>query len=229
MTDQQLYDVWWQDDTAGEQSMEDNHAPFWRKLLSMIEEQDLSAYNILDFGCNQGGFLRFLHSQRPFANGTGVDLATGSIAIANQRKGDLPLSYEATADIEKFGHVFDLALSSAVIYLIQDLSSHARKIKSALKAGGVYYCTYTDYSKNPSLLRIKKEIDANGSLPMQLHALDDIAQAFFEQGFSVAIRRMPPQGYVALEPQDSWFNTIADRMQYEYEQAYIFRFTAPEN
>lgn len=229
MPDQQLYDVWWHDDAAGEQSMEENHAPHWRKLLAMVEEQDLSAYNILDFGCNQGGFLRFLYGRRPFASGTGIDLARDSITVANQRKRDLPLTYEATADIEKFGRVFDLIFSSAVIYLVQDLAEHARKIKAVLKPGGVYYCTYTDYSKNPSLLRVKKTIDRNGALPMQLHALDDIADAFFAQGFSVAIRRMPPQGYISLEPQDPWFNSIADRMQYEYEEAFIFRFTAPES
>jgi predicted rRNA methylase YqxC with S4 and FtsJ domains len=49
----------------------------------MILETDLSDRAILDFGCNQGGFLRFLYSQRPFKRGVGVDLARALLAAAN--------------------------------------------------------------------------------------------------------------------------------------------------
>ncbi|MBU5671273.1 class I SAM-dependent methyltransferase [Paenibacillus brevis] len=227
MTDQQLYDVWWNDRERGEQAMEDNHQPHWRKVVSMIEETDFSTSRVLDFGCNQGGFLRFLYAQKPFLDGTGVDLAKQSIEVANARKNDLPITYEVTAHVDKFNHAFDIAFSISVIYLIQDLAEHAWKIKQALKPGGVYYCTYTDYSKNPSLLHYKKQIDRHGSLPMQLHSLNDIADAFFQEGFKVELRRMPPPGYITIDPNDMWFNAISDRMQYEYQEAYIYRFTAP--
>ncbi|MCM3701625.1 bifunctional 2-polyprenyl-6-hydroxyphenol methylase/3-demethylubiquinol 3-O-methyltransferase UbiG [Paenibacillus macerans] len=226
--DQQLYDVWWNDRVRGEQAMEDNHQPHWKKVISMIEEADFSSFHVLDFGCNQGGFLRYLYTQKPFLTGTGVDLAKQSIEVANARKKDLPLSYEATAHVDKFNHAFDIAFSISVIYLIQDLTEHAWKMKQALKPGGVYYCTYTDYSKNPSLLHYKKQIDRHGSLPMQLHSLNEIADAFFHEGFKVELRRMPPLGYITIDPNDMWFNAIADRMQYEYQEAYIFRFTALE-
>lgn len=39
---------------------------------------------------------------------------------------------------------FDLAISSAVIYLIGDLPFHARKIRHVLKPRGVYSATYSD-------------------------------------------------------------------------------------
>ncbi|AOT72480.1 class I SAM-dependent methyltransferase [Geosporobacter ferrireducens] len=227
MSDQQLYDVWWNDDANGEQSMEDNHQAHWHKVLDMIEEQNIQDCTVLDFGCNQGGFLRFLYRQKPFSKGIGIDLARKSIEVANKRKKDLLLTYEATANVEKFNHVFDLAFSISVIYLIQNLKEHAWKIKKALKPGGVYYCTYTDYSKNPSLLHYKKQIDRQGTIPMQLHSLNDIAEAFFQEGFSVEMRRMPPKGYISINPEDPWFHSIADRMQYEYQEAYIYRFTAP--
>ncbi|KPU44421.1 ubiquinone biosynthesis O-methyltransferase [Oxobacter pfennigii] len=227
MSDEQLYDVWWNDDTAGEQSMEDNHQPHWHKVLDMIKEKNILDCTVLDFGCNQGGFLRFLYQQKPFLKGVGVDLAKKSIEVANKRKKDLPISYEATANVDKFIDTFNLAFSISVIYLLQDLKEHAWKMKQALKPGGVYYCTYTDYSKNPSLLYYKKQIDRQGTIPMQLHSLNDIAGAFFYEGFSVEMRRMPPKGYIHIDPEDPWFNCIADRMQYEYQEAYIYRFTAP--
>jgi 2-polyprenyl-3-methyl-5-hydroxy-6-metoxy-1,4-benzoquinol methylase len=63
--------------------MEDRHNHHWQKSLDVIVETDLSDGEIPDFGCNEGGFLRFLHSQRPFKSGLGVDLARKSIEIAN--------------------------------------------------------------------------------------------------------------------------------------------------
>ncbi|MDO0824650.1 class I SAM-dependent methyltransferase [Desulfosporosinus nitroreducens] len=70
--------------------MEDMHLRFWHKILDMVTEKDLSSYSVLDLGCNQGGFLRYLYGQRPFKNGIGVDLARQSVEVANQRKGSLP-------------------------------------------------------------------------------------------------------------------------------------------
>lgn len=224
----QLYDVWWQDASQGEQLMEEMHLCFWHKILDMVTEKDLSSYSVLDVGCNQGGFLRYLYGQRPFKNGIGVDLARQSVEVANQRKGSLPVYYEATTTPEKFENHFDLAFSMSVIYLISDLKEHAWKIKKALKPGGVYYATYTDYNGNPSLPEMKKKIDQKGAVPMILHDLDDIANAFFQEGFTVGIRRLMPDSFIELAQTDRFFQRISHRMLYEYEQAYIFRFVAPK-
>jgi SAM-dependent methyltransferase len=224
-----LYDVWWTETgDGGEQRMEDNHGRHWRKILDCITENDLHEKHILDFGCNQGGFLRFLYQERPFACGIGVDLARHSIAIANQRKGSLPLDYVATATLDAYPARFDLAFSSAVIYLIPDLSDHAHQIRHALKPGGVYYATYTDYQGNPSLPKMETEINRFGAIKMQMHSLDDIALAFQEAGFSVGLRRLPTTGFVPIEVPERFYQRVADRMQYEYEQAYIFRFIVPD-
>ncbi|MEF3311278.1 class I SAM-dependent methyltransferase [Paenibacillus sp. GYB004] len=227
MSENQLYDVWWTEQKDGEQRMEDEHQTHWRKVVGYMEESELSDFEILDFGCNQGGFLRFLYGQKPFKSGVGIDLARRSVDIANARKGGLPVRYEATSTPEQFQHRFHLAVSISVIYLISDLKEHAWKIKQALKPGGVYYATYTDYSGNPSLPSIREQINRNGALPMNEHRLDDIAGAFLGEGFQVQIRRIPPRGYITLSDQERWFGCYADRMLYEYEQAYMFRFTAP--
>lgn len=229
MNETQLYDVWWTEQEVGEQRMEDDHQVHWRKVLGYVEERDLRNLEILDFGCNQGGFLRFLYEQRPFKRGVGIDLARRSIKVANARKGTLPIDYEATSTPEQYGHRFDLAISISVLYLISDLKEHAWKIRQALKVGGVYYATYTDYAGNPSLPSLRDKINRHGALPMNEHTLDDIARAFLGEGFQVGIRRMLPPGYIGLSSQEQWFDRIADRMMYEYEQSYIFRFSAPLN
>ncbi|WP_248925868.1 class I SAM-dependent methyltransferase [Paenibacillus hamazuiensis] len=227
MSENQLYDVWWTEKEVGEQLMEDDHQAHWRKVLGYVEEEDLRNCEVLDFGCNQGGFLRFLYGQRPFKNGIGIDLARRSVDIANERKGSLPIQYEATSTPEQYRSRFDLAISISVIYLISDLKEHAWKIRQALKPGGVYYATYSDYSGNPSLPSMREKINRHGALSMNEHTLDDIAGAFLGQGFQVGIRRMQPHGYIALSDKERWFGSFADKMLYEYEQAYIFRLTAP--
>jgi 2-polyprenyl-3-methyl-5-hydroxy-6-metoxy-1,4-benzoquinol methylase len=227
MNKMELYEVWWNEQTVGEQRMENEHLSHWQKVLGFVEEQDLHASEVLDFGCNQGGFLRYLYAQRPFRAGVGIDLARRSIEIANQRKGSLPIQYEATSTPEQFNHQFNLAISISVIYLIADLKEHAWKIKQALKPGGVYYATYSDYENNPSLPSMQEKINLHGSVPMNLHTLDDIAEAFLDEGFQVGIRRMTPSGYTELSSKERWFNRVSDRLMFEYEQAYIFRFTAP--
>lgn len=229
MSKDQLYDVWWQEKADGEQRMEEEHLRHWKKVLGFVEEEDLQGSAVLDFGCNQGGFLRFLYEQRSFREGVGIDLARQSVEVANSRKGSLPLHYEATSTPEKFEHRFDLAFSISVIYLISDLKEHARKIKKALKPGGIYYATYTDYRGNPSLPDIQDKINSSGAIPMNLHSLNDIAGAFWSEGFQVGIRRMVPTNYIELSSNDRWFHHIEDRMLFEYEQAYIFRFVVPIN
>jgi SAM-dependent methyltransferase len=222
-----LYDVWWTESSESEQTMENSHHRHWQKLVDVIVERDLRSSTILDFGCNQGGFLRFLHEQRPFAAAVGVDLARRSIEVAKARAGRLPITYVATPTLEPYAGHFDLATSSAVIYLIADLSAHAREMRQALKPGGVYYATYSDYRGNPSLPSMREQIDRHGAVPMQDHTLDAIALTFQAESFAVEIRRLPADGFIPVRLPDRFFRSLGDRLLYEYEQAYVFRFTAP--
>ncbi|MFX9073378.1 hypothetical protein ABTN28_19105, partial [Acinetobacter baumannii] len=50
----------WYVDPDAENAMADGHAPIWRHLIGLVPEQDLSTRTVLDFGCNQGGFLRHM-------------------------------------------------------------------------------------------------------------------------------------------------------------------------
>lgn len=228
MQKDKLYDVWWQNHAEGEQQMEDCHKKGWQEVIHLIQEQDLANMTVLDFGCNQGGFLRHLYQVKPFKEGIGIDLAQDSIAVANSRKGDLPLTYLATTTPEQFANRFDLAISQAVIYLIKDLKTHAWKVKQLLKPGGVYYATYTDLNKNPSLQQFTAWINRNSLVESNAHTLDFIAETFAAEGFQVEIQRRRPQGFLDISCEDSGYLCIADKMKAIYEQAYIFRFVLLE-
>ncbi|CVK21042.1 class I SAM-dependent methyltransferase [Sporomusa sphaeroides] len=228
LQEDKLYNVWWQNRTEGEQQMEDRHLRGWREVIHLIQEQDLSGMTVLDFGCNQGGFLRHLYQVKPFKEGMGIDLAQESIAVANARKGDLPLTYVATTTPEQFVNRFDLAVSQAVIYLIKDLKTHAWKIKQLLKPGGVYYATYTDLNDNPSLQRFTEWINRNSLVESNAHTLDFIAQTFAAEGFRVELQRRRTQGFIDISREEDGFLCIADKMKASYEQSYIFRFVLTE-
>ncbi|MBB6021873.1 SAM-dependent methyltransferase [Paenibacillus sp. JGP012] len=228
MNEQTLYDVWWQHPEEGDQGMEEDHIPHWKRVLGFIPEDNLEQCSVLDFGCNQGGFLRLLYKLRPFREGVGTDLARQSIDIAHQRRGDLPLEFHATGQPEQFVHRFDLAFSLAVLYLIPDLNKHALQIRTCLKPGGIYYATFADYGSNPSLPEIRDRINGNAAIPMQDHTLDTISEAFMLAGFQVSVRRMPPTGFVDLSHGKKWYNRVPDQLQFAYEQSYIFRFVAPK-
>lgn len=223
-----LYDVWWQNRVEGEQQMEERHKRGWHEVIQLIKEQDLSNMTVLDFGCNQGGFLRHLYQAKPFKEGMGIDLAQDSIAVANSRKGDLPLTYVATTAPEQYANRFDLAISQAVIYLIKDLKTHAWKVKQMLKPGGVYYATYTDLNDNQSLQHFTKWINQNSLVESNAHTLDFIAETFASEGFSVEIQRRKPAGFIDISSEDSCYLSIADRIKATYDQAYIFRFVLRE-
>ncbi|MCL6559089.1 MAG: hypothetical protein K6U74_09860 [Firmicutes bacterium] len=49
------------------------------------------------------------------------------------------------------------------------------------------------------------------------------------EGFKVEIMRMIPNGFIDLSRKDKGYLRIADCMQAQYEQSYIFRFVLPDD
>ena len=223
-TNEQSYDVWWSN-TERESVMEEGHLKGWQQVISSMREDDLSASSVLDFGCNRGGFLRLLHQIKPFKEAVGIDLGWESVAIANERKGELPIDYVVSGSPEQLERKFDLAFCLSVIYLIDDLKTHAWKLSQALRPGGVYYVTYTDLSSNPSKQFFKEEIEKYSHLTANIHTIDDIAKAFMNEGFQVEIKRRIPTDFVAVSPQEKYFRSLSDELMSVYESSYIFRFT----
>ncbi|WP_422659294.1 class I SAM-dependent methyltransferase [Paenibacillus sp. EC2-1] len=218
------YEVWWNNE-AGESLMEEGHKEGWMQLISTLKEENLSEYSVLDFGCNRGGFLRLLHQVKPYKDAVGIDLGQKSIEIADERKGDLPIDYIVSGSPEQFEGRFDLAFCLSVIYLIDDLKTHAWKLSKALKPGGVYYVTYMDLTSNPSGEFYREEIEKYSHLKANMHTLDDIASAFSHEGFGVELKRRVPSDYISVSSSEKYFKSLHDEMTAAYENSYIFRFT----
>jgi 2-polyprenyl-3-methyl-5-hydroxy-6-metoxy-1,4-benzoquinol methylase len=125
-----LVDEWWMEPGAGDQSMEDEHGDFWNDFLANAVDVDFTGKKILDFGCNQGGLLRRIYQKTKFREAVGVDLAVNSVAVANDRKGVIPVSYFAVKNLESIDRDFDYAVSTAVIY--QTFRSTPKKYSSIL-------------------------------------------------------------------------------------------------
>lgn len=220
---EKLFETWSQDD----QSMEERHQRHWQRFIELIVEPDLSRARVLDFGCNQGGFLRKLYHQKPFEAGVGVDVAQASIAVANTRKGHLPLSYLATRDLDCYEDEFDIVVSNAVVYLLPDLGNHARVIKHVLRPGGVYYATHSDYAGDPDYLEMRERINSYSPMEMQEHSLSDIAEAFHGEGFEVSLQRFQAGGFVPIQTRGEGISDVGDRMRAEYTRKFIFRLQPP--
>ena len=65
-------------------------------------------------------------SKVPFKQGVGIDLARKSLQKAELLKAGLPLSYVLTDMPSDTGLQFDTAISTSVLYLIDDIPQHAK-------------------------------------------------------------------------------------------------------
>lgn len=86
----QKIETW--DSPEGEAHMAEGHEPAWRAMVNDMSEDDLSGKNILDFGCNRGGFLKLLHRMKPYQSALGVDIAESPLPMPIlTKKTSLPL------------------------------------------------------------------------------------------------------------------------------------------
>lgn len=220
-----IYDRWYKSGKEKEDIMESSHKPFWNKILRYLKKEDIVDKDILDFGCNQGGFLRHLYKKYKYKSACGTDLGSDSIKTAVENKKDEPVEYINTPHPNKLDKKFDTAISTAVIYLIKDINEHADIIYNSLKENGVYYASHGDYVSLPNLCDINKYIQDETNLTMNLFSMDMIADAFFKRGFSVSIIRMIPDDFVEIFENDRWNNySVKQKLKSVYEESYLFRF-----
>ena len=117
----------WNRNPADEEAMGAAHAPIWRRMIDVSVPEDLRDSTVLDYGCNQGGFLRMLYDRHPFRAGVGIDIARESVARAELLKRQRPIDYRAGNSAAALGQVFDYAFSHEVLYLLPDLAVHAAR------------------------------------------------------------------------------------------------------
>ncbi|MEL6467516.1 MAG: class I SAM-dependent methyltransferase [Pseudomonadota bacterium] len=203
----------WSTDPSEEDSMTDEHVWIWQEMINIIPQPDLSSVRVLDIGCNQGGFLRMLYDQRPFASGVGIDIARDRVALANAAKGNRPLQYVASSQIEDAGDGFDLAFSHEVIYLIEDLQAHARQVGKVLKTGGHYDAVTCCHADSPLWAKWRPKISQFSNVGVPNHSVADIASAFRSEGFEVSISRFLANGFIPTEPPTDYFPTDIERLE----------------
>lgn len=214
----------WMTDADADARMTVEHAPLWARMIELIEEQDLSRACVLDFGCNQGGFLRLLHDTRPFLSGIGLDLARAAISIAEQRRGARPIAYRVASEWMAEPGTIDLACSHEVLYLLSDLDAHAAFMARILAPGGVYYAALGCHTDNPLWPRWRELIPASSNLPVHDYSLADCAAAFTGAGFAVAVRPFTLEEDIRSGGDSAYYPTPESRRAYFMQHKTLFRF-----
>lgn len=217
------YKNWTKAGTQAEQEMEDGHLNEWTNVIASLNSEDFNNYSILDFGCNQGAFLRLLNEKHPFTKATGIDLSSGAIEIANSRKQNLPIDYYTTEEFKNKNEKFDVTISNSVLFFIENLQQHAKEIHGYLNDNGVYYINFCDFIKSPNIALIKDKINKWAETPLIIHSLDEIVKVFSEEGFKVQLKRLSPTHFIPLKYGDEWYTNVDERLDLQYNNRYLFR------
>jgi SAM-dependent methyltransferase len=213
----------WTGTVEDDESMGDSHVVSWQAIIDNIVEADLSGLDVLDFGCNQGKFLRQLYAQKPFKSGTGIDLAADTIEKAGTKITKEPISYAVSGDPSSLGKTFDLAFSHEVLYLIPDLKQHAQQMHKALKPGGCYYIALGAHTHNPMWERWHKIVTEFSPVPPQNYSAEMIADAFTATGFKAYAQKMPCRGFLNYNPASRYYEHFYEKLTYYFENFVLFR------
>jgi len=214
----------WNRNAADEEAMGAAHAPIWRRMIDVSIYEDLRQSTILDYGCNQGGFLRMLYDRHPFQSAVGIDIARESVARADLLKGYRPIEYKVGESAAALGRTFDFAFSHEVLYLLPDLAAHAADIGAALKPGGTYVSAMGCHKDSAVWPRWRKVIAETSSIPLYDHSLDNVAKAFSDAGFQVSVRPLDLDAFMPVTVGSEYFPKVVDQLRYYSQDKVLFRF-----
>ena len=190
------------DSLEGELAMERGHMPAWQAMIRQMAETDLSKAEILDFGCNRGGFLRALNKAKPFKQAVGVDIAAEALADARRLSAGQPVTFEHPDALQNISNRFDFAFSHEVVYLLPDMLAHAQEINRVLKTGGAYYLAIGEYAENPLWPRWDNVVREFSPVPPQTYSLQYIAKTFQQNGFNVGVTKLRCDGFFDYDAMD---------------------------
>ena len=214
----------WNRNPADEEAMGAAHAPIWRRMVDVSVPHDLSASTVLDYGCNQGGFLRLLYDTHPFKSAIGIDIARESVGRAELLKGHRPIDYKVTNSAASLAHTFDFAFSHEVLYLLQDLSTHANDMRAALRPGGAYVAAMGCHTDSATWTHWRKLISETSSIPIYDHSLEEVAKIFSAAGFTVGVRPLALDAFMPVTVGSPYFPKITDQLRYYNTDKVLFRF-----
>jgi SAM-dependent methyltransferase len=208
---------------ADDEAMQDEHGFIWQAILETID-LDLTGRRVLDAGCNRGGFLRLLSDRSGIAEGFGYDPASGAIEDARRLVGQRPLRFEAADTVPPGWGGFHVAFSHEVLYLLHDLSAHARAVFSALAPGGVYYAVSGVHTRSPLVAEWHSANVERLCLP-ELYDIDEVVEIFRRVGFEasaarLAMRFVPTAGHGRHDGSH-----LLDLLDYYYDHKLLLRFS----
>jgi SAM-dependent methyltransferase len=210
--------------------MQDEHGFIWLAMLEMVDADTiLSRSKVLDVGCNRGGFLRLLVDRAGIGEGFGYDPAPGAIDDARRLTGGRPLHFEIATTVPEGWSNFAVAFSHEVLYVLHDLSSHAKTLFAALEPGSSYYATMGVHTDSPIMMAWHGDNASVLGLPGPYH-LDEVANVFQAAGFEAAVGRLPIRFVpVHAHRRDAHDSGLCSWLDYYYRDKVMFRFTKPES
>ena len=214
----------WNRNPAEEDAMGAAHAPIWRRMVDLSVRHDLRQATVLDYGCNQGGFLRLLHDRHPFKSAVGIDIARESVARAELLKGQRPIDYKVGDQAAALGRSFDFIFSHEVLYLLPDVPAHARDIKAALLPGGAYVAAMGCHIDSAVWPRWRRLIAESSSIPIYDHSLEEVAKAFADEGFAVSVQPLALDAFMPVTMGSAYFPKVVDQLRYYTSDKVLFRF-----
>jgi hypothetical protein len=127
--------------------------------------------------------------------------------------------------MDGYANSVDIAFCHEVLYLISSLDEHAGAIARVLKTCGIYYAAIGCHTANPLWPRWRELIAQSTSLPVFDYSLDDYALAFWRAGFRVDMRPCQINDFVAIKPDNPYFPTAYDSLEYHATVKTIIRAT----
>jgi hypothetical protein len=111
-----------------------------------------------------------------------------------------------------------------VIYLLRDLTAHARDMKAAVRPGGSYVAAMGCHVDSAIWPRWRKLIAETSSIPIYDHSLEDVSKAFSEAGFTVGVRPLDLDAFMPVTVGSAYFPKVADQLRYYSQDKVLFRF-----
>lgn len=210
---------------AEDEAMQDAHLFAWQATLDTIDT-DLTGKRVLDAGCNRGGFLRLLVDQCGIGEGFGYDPASGAIEDARHLAELRPLHFEAATTVPVNWTGFDVAFSYEVLYLLDDLPTHARAVFNALTPGSIYYTVLSVHAGSPLMAKWHADHAEELHLPA-LYDIDDVVADFHAAGFSAAASRLAVGFVPAIGHGPNDHDRLLDRLDYYHRDKVLLRFAKP--
>jgi SAM-dependent methyltransferase len=208
---------------AEDEAMQGEHGFVWAAMLDTIDV-DLAGKQVLDAGCNRGGFLRLLADRCGIAEGFGYDPAAGAVEDARRLAGSRPLRFEAADTVPAGWNGFDVAFSHEVLYLLHDLPAHAEAIFRALTPGGVYFAIMGVHAASPLMIEWHAANAEELRLP-ELYDIDDVIAVFQAVGFDAAASRLAMRFVPAVGHAQHGPGRLLDWLRYYYDEKLLLRFT----